>query len=92
MIILSYPQLFEHLLNVNLVKNPVKKHQREYVEDVINKIYKKSVKETFTGLQIANSPFNLDVLRKRPNERKRFIIYDGDNNVVNSGTKKTRIT
>lgn len=91
MIILSYPQLFEHLLNMNLVKNPLKSHLKQYVEDIKNKIYKNSLRETFIGFQIANSPFTHAVIRKRPNERKRFIIRDGDNNVVNSGNTKQEL-
>lgn len=54
-------------------------------------IYKNSLRETFTGLQIDNSSFTLDVIRKRPNERKRFIIRDGDNNVVNSDNTKQEL-
>ena len=43
------------------------------------------------GLQITNSPFTLDVIRKRPNERKRFIIRDGDNKIISSGNTKQEL-
>lgn len=89
-IILTFPQMLEHLLKKNLSKNPSKSRQKEMVNRIKNEIFEKISERSFTGVLIANSQFTLDV--KQTNGRiKKFIARNPEDKITSWGSTTAKI-
>lgn len=91
LIILTYPNLFAHLLKKNLTKKVLKSHQTDWVNKIRNDIIDRVAEESFTGLKIANSEFTVDIIDYQRNGSRKFIIRDPNGKSILTGTTTSEL-
>lgn len=86
-IILTFPESFFHLLEKNIVKSPLKKHQQGNVRELIDKIINKVVADTFVDdMPIYTTSYRLAVTNRTKNGKSVFAIIGPNNKIYATET------